>query len=198
MRIDHDTLVCSVLYSHVSGKKMILLYRHSYFFSDLTQLPQHFWPLSQEPINLFLYRPNAGSYHQGAPVSTAWCNSAGGVRKPYGGIRWLGLKRGTVVQHAAHGLCTVRRKEERRGGPSPESRRASTPRPLNGQQTMGYNSSSQIPVRKRRGLCLCSTAILSTPADGQLWLRGTTHQGALTMCLSVPTVAEPLAGTERD
>jgi len=47
MRIDHDTLVCSVLYRHVSGKKTVLLYRHSYFFSDLTQLPQHFWPLSE-------------------------------------------------------------------------------------------------------------------------------------------------------
>ncbi len=123
MRIDHDTLVRSVLYRYVSGKKTVLLYRHFHFFSDLTQLPQHFWPLSQEPINLFLYRPNAGSYHQGAPISTAWCNSAGGVRKPYGGIRWLGLKRGTVVQHAAHGLCTVRRKEERRGGPPAFRRR---------------------------------------------------------------------------
>ncbi len=33
--------------------------------------------------------------------------SSGGVRKPYGGTRSLGLKRGTVVRHATYGLCTV-------------------------------------------------------------------------------------------
>ncbi len=33
--------------------------------------------------------------------------SAGGVRKPYGGTRSLGLKRGTVVHHAKYGLCAV-------------------------------------------------------------------------------------------
>lgn len=32
---------------------------------------------------------------------------AGGERKPYGGTRSLGLKRGTVVSHAKYGLCTV-------------------------------------------------------------------------------------------
>src|SRR6266567_2273457 len=31
----------------------------------------------------------------------------GGVRKPYGGTRSLGLKRGTLVQHAKYGLCTI-------------------------------------------------------------------------------------------
>jgi RRXRR protein len=31
----------------------------------------------------------------------------GGERKPYGGTHSLGLKRGTVVQHATYGLCTV-------------------------------------------------------------------------------------------
>jgi hypothetical protein len=33
--------------------------------------------------------------------------SQGGMRKPYGGTRSLGLKRGTVVRHAKYGLCTV-------------------------------------------------------------------------------------------
>jgi len=33
--------------------------------------------------------------------------SPGGVRKPYGGTRSLGLKRGTLVRHANYGLCTV-------------------------------------------------------------------------------------------
>jgi hypothetical protein len=31
----------------------------------------------------------------------------GGVRKPYGSTHALGLKRGTIVQHAKYGLCTV-------------------------------------------------------------------------------------------
>ncbi|GLV54908.1 hypothetical protein KDH_17550 [Dictyobacter sp. S3.2.2.5] len=29
------------------------------------------------------------------------------MRKPYGGTRSLGLKRGTLVHHAKYGLCTV-------------------------------------------------------------------------------------------
>ena len=33
--------------------------------------------------------------------------SKGGVRKPYGGTRSLGLKRGTLVTHAKYGRCTV-------------------------------------------------------------------------------------------
>jgi len=33
--------------------------------------------------------------------------SKGGIRKPYGGTRSLGLKRGTVVRHPKYGLCTV-------------------------------------------------------------------------------------------
>jgi hypothetical protein len=33
--------------------------------------------------------------------------SKGGVRKPYGGTRSLGLKRGTLVQHPKYGGCTV-------------------------------------------------------------------------------------------
>jgi len=33
--------------------------------------------------------------------------SKGGERKPYGGTRSLGLKRGTLVRHAKYGLCTV-------------------------------------------------------------------------------------------
>jgi len=33
--------------------------------------------------------------------------SKGGERKPYGGTRSLGLKRGTLVKHAKYGLCTV-------------------------------------------------------------------------------------------
>ena len=31
----------------------------------------------------------------------------GGIRKPYGGTRSLGLKRGTLVRHATYGWCTV-------------------------------------------------------------------------------------------
>jgi hypothetical protein len=31
----------------------------------------------------------------------------GGQRKPYGGTRSLGLKRGTLVRHPKYGLCTV-------------------------------------------------------------------------------------------
>jgi RRXRR protein len=33
--------------------------------------------------------------------------SKGGIRKPYGGTRSLGLKRGTVILHPKYGLCTV-------------------------------------------------------------------------------------------
>jgi RRXRR protein len=33
--------------------------------------------------------------------------SKGGLRKPYGGTRSLGLKRGTLVNHPRYGLCTV-------------------------------------------------------------------------------------------
>jgi RRXRR protein len=33
--------------------------------------------------------------------------SKGGERKPYGGTRSLGLKRGTIVKHPRYGLCTV-------------------------------------------------------------------------------------------
>lgn len=33
--------------------------------------------------------------------------SKGGERKPYGGTRSLGVKRGTVVRHKKYGLCTV-------------------------------------------------------------------------------------------
>lgn len=33
--------------------------------------------------------------------------SQGGVRKPYGGTRSLGLKRGTLVRHRKYGLCAV-------------------------------------------------------------------------------------------
>jgi RRXRR protein len=33
--------------------------------------------------------------------------SKGGIRKPYGGTRSLGMKRGTVVWHVKYGLCTV-------------------------------------------------------------------------------------------
>jgi RRXRR protein len=33
--------------------------------------------------------------------------SRGGERKPYGGTRSLGLKRGTLVKHAKYGLCSV-------------------------------------------------------------------------------------------
>jgi hypothetical protein len=33
--------------------------------------------------------------------------SQGGIRKPYGGTRSLGFKRGTVVKHKKYGLCTV-------------------------------------------------------------------------------------------
>src|SRR5438105_6498452 len=33
--------------------------------------------------------------------------SAGGERKPYGGSRSLGLKRGTVIRHPKYALCTV-------------------------------------------------------------------------------------------
>lgn len=33
--------------------------------------------------------------------------SKGGRRKPYGGTRSLGLKRGTLVRHSTYGLCTV-------------------------------------------------------------------------------------------
>jgi len=33
--------------------------------------------------------------------------SKGGVRKPYGGTRTLGLKRGTLVKHPKYGLCSI-------------------------------------------------------------------------------------------
>ena len=33
--------------------------------------------------------------------------SKGGIRKPYGGTRSLGLKRGTLVKHPKYGLCSV-------------------------------------------------------------------------------------------
>ncbi len=33
--------------------------------------------------------------------------SKGGMRKPYGGTRSLGLKRGTLVKHKQYGLCTI-------------------------------------------------------------------------------------------
>jgi len=33
--------------------------------------------------------------------------STGGERKPYGGTRSLGLKRGTLIRHPKYGLCTV-------------------------------------------------------------------------------------------
>ncbi len=33
--------------------------------------------------------------------------SKGGERKPYGGTRSLGVKRGTVVKHTKYGLCTI-------------------------------------------------------------------------------------------
>jgi hypothetical protein len=33
--------------------------------------------------------------------------SSGGTRRPYGGTRSLGLKRGTLVRHPKYGLCTV-------------------------------------------------------------------------------------------
>jgi hypothetical protein len=33
--------------------------------------------------------------------------SKGGIRKPYGSTRALGLKRGTVVRHKKYGVCTV-------------------------------------------------------------------------------------------
>jgi len=36
-----------------------------------------------------------------------WQASKDGVRKPYGGTRSLGLKRGTLVRHPKYGLCTV-------------------------------------------------------------------------------------------
>jgi len=32
----------------------------------------------------------------------------GGERKPYGGTRSLGYKRGTAIRHPKHGVCTVR------------------------------------------------------------------------------------------
>jgi hypothetical protein len=53
--------------------------------------------------------------------------SSGGIRKPYGGTRSLGLRRGTVVKHKKYGLCTRRKEEsekERRGGNSSLSPKA--------------------------------------------------------------------------
>ncbi len=41
--------------------------------------------------------------------------SRGGRRKPYGGTRSLGIKRGTVVRHATYGLCTVGGFDRRKG-----------------------------------------------------------------------------------
>jgi hypothetical protein len=40
--------------------------------------------------------------------------SQGGERKPYGGTRSLGIKRGTLVEHAKYGLCTVGGYDRRR------------------------------------------------------------------------------------
>src|SRR5215469_6342182 len=39
----------------------------------------------------------------------------GGMRKPYGGTRSLGLKRGTLVRHPTYGLCTVGGFDRRKG-----------------------------------------------------------------------------------
>jgi hypothetical protein len=39
----------------------------------------------------------------------------GGVRRPYGGTRSQGLKRGTLVVHPKHGLCRVGGEDSRRG-----------------------------------------------------------------------------------
>jgi RRXRR protein len=41
--------------------------------------------------------------------------SKGGERKPYGGTRSLGLKRGTVVRHLRYGLCTIGGYDRKRG-----------------------------------------------------------------------------------
>jgi hypothetical protein len=41
--------------------------------------------------------------------------SKGGRRKPYGGTRSLGLKRGTLVRHPKYGLCSVGGYDRRRG-----------------------------------------------------------------------------------
>ncbi len=41
--------------------------------------------------------------------------SKGGMRKPYGGTRSLGLKRGTLVRHPTYGLCTVGGFDRRKG-----------------------------------------------------------------------------------
>ena len=41
--------------------------------------------------------------------------SKGGERKPYGGTRSLGLKRGTVIQHTKYGLCAVGGFDRKRG-----------------------------------------------------------------------------------
>jgi hypothetical protein len=39
----------------------------------------------------------------------------GGIRRPYGGTRSQGLKRGTLVVHPKHGLCRVGGEDSRRG-----------------------------------------------------------------------------------
>ena len=41
--------------------------------------------------------------------------SKGGERRPYGGTRSLGLKRGTLVRHAKYGLCSVGGVDRKRG-----------------------------------------------------------------------------------
>ena len=41
--------------------------------------------------------------------------SKGGRRRPYGGTRSLGLKRGTLVRHPKYGLCSVGGYDQRRG-----------------------------------------------------------------------------------
>jgi RRXRR protein len=48
----------------------------------------------------------------------------GGVRRPYGGTRSQGLKRGTLVVHPKHGLCCVGGEDTRRGTVSLHSYRS--------------------------------------------------------------------------
>jgi hypothetical protein len=52
--------------------------------------------------------------------------SSGGRRRPYGGTRSLGLKRGTIVMHSKYGMCTVGGFDRRRNTLSLHAYRTNT------------------------------------------------------------------------
>jgi RRXRR protein len=62
----------------------------------------------------------------------------GGVRRPYGGTRSLGMKRGTLVEHSRHGLCAIGGADLKRGTVSLHE----------------YRSNRRLTRRGRLGVCV--------------------------------------------